>query len=157
MARSAKPIKERIESLVKRVNGCWEWQGRLTKQGYGQTSTGSRTDNTRATRIAHRVSYETFVGEIPEGLTIDHLCRNRACVNPDHLEAVTIKENVRRGNPLWKQEMARTHCPQGHEYTTSNVYLSGRNKTSRSCKTCMKSRSKARYWASRRMTPSHAH
>jgi len=124
---------------------CWEWTGSISQHGYGRLTISN--NGHKKTRSAHRVSYETFVGEIPDGLTIDHLCRNRKCINPNHLEAVTIKENVSRGNPLWKQEAARTHCKYGHEFTEDNMYKY-KTKTGgvcRNCKTCMKARTRKRY------------
>lgn len=158
MARtfSGKPLKERILSLVQRTNNkdCWEWQANKNALGYGRLTVGSRTDGSRKTREAHRVSYEAFIGPVPEGKVLDHLCRNPSCANPYHLEPVTTAENIRRGD-AGKVHRDKTHCPQGHAYTADNLYK-GSDKNSRNCKTCMKARSKERYWASRRMTLSHA-
>lgn len=93
------PIAERLMAYVERTDaGCWRWTGRLSSAGYGETS-GERHG---VKVLAHRVSYETFVGPIPDGLHIDHLCRNRACINPEHLEPVTLQENLRRGREARK-------------------------------------------------------
>lgn len=80
--------------------------------------------------LAHRFFYEHFIGEIPEGLEIDHLCHNTICVNPAHLEAVTHSENLRREHAF----RPKTHCPQGHEYTPENTYKTPSGK--RQCRIC---------------------
>ena len=99
-------------SLPTSPDGCWEWTGTKIDQGYGHHFCGIET---RKTARVHRIAYEVWKGQIPEGLTIDHLCYNRACVNPLHLEPVTRGDNVRRAR-------ARvTHCPRGHEYTLDNI------------------------------------
>jgi hypothetical protein len=87
---------------------CWEWTRSLDAKGYGQSSFNERTSTgkCRPSRV-HRMSYKIFKGEIPEGLEIDHLCRNHACFNPDHLEAVTHKVNMARG---WNTLAARAAC-----------------------------------------------
>lgn len=92
----------RFWSRVDKTEGCWNWKGRLGHDGYGLFSIGKR-DNV----IPHRFSYELEVGPIPEGLQLDHLCRNRACVRPDHLEPVTREENMRRA----KEARVDQPCP----------------------------------------------
>jgi len=91
-------------------DGCWEWMGSRIKGGYGHFGVGSRTDGSRKLVLAHRLCYETLIGPIPDGLESDHLCRNRACVNPTHIEPVTRSENLRR-SPLLK---GRGHSSKLH-------------------------------------------
>lgn len=91
---------------------------------------------------AHRFSYELHVGPIPEGLVIDHLCRNRLCVNPDHLEPVTSQENVRRGHEALGVRQYATHCKNGHEYTPENTLITVEGW--RSCRTCSRERDRRR-------------
>lgn len=134
------PVAERIKmhTAVDAETGCWVWQLALVpRTGYGAL----RVDGKMLR--AHRVSYEAFVRPIPDGLEIDHLCRNRACVNPDHLEPVTAQVNNQR-SPLTHGK--ETHCPYGHAYDAANTYVrSGR----RFCRTC-----RPVYMAAyRRMTP----
>ncbi|WP_414713994.1 HNH endonuclease signature motif containing protein [Scandinavium sp.] len=90
---------------------------------------------------AYRVSYELFVGPVPEGLELDHLCRNKLCVNPKHLEAVTSKENTMRGNNQTVAQSRQTHCLRGHELTRDNLYTIELNKYGkRRCIKCCRSR-----------------
>lgn len=110
--------KSKIIERIKRMtsvdsNGCWLWRGSV-RDGYGRT----KIPNSRLNASVHRLSYSVFKKEIPEGLVIDHLCRVRGCVNPDHLEPVTKRENELRA-PRWK--VTRTHCPNGHEYREGNL------------------------------------
>lgn len=135
------------KNSIKSANGCWDWQGYTTASGYGVSEYGSRSKNTRVRTTAHRISYIAYKGEIPDGYQIDHLCRNRACVNPEHLEAVTPSVNVRRSDAHYKKQQARTHCPQGHEYNEENTYKRPTvwGGISRSCYTCMLERSAQRY------------
>ena len=109
------------------VGDCWHWTGAASHDGYGRVYTE------RGVKYAHRVVWELLVGPIPEGLVIDHLCRNRSCVNPDHLEPVTRKENQRRGQA--NQNIAKTHCKRGHEFTEENTYIQP-STGKRGCRRC---------------------
>ena len=127
---------------IKFGDGCWEWVGAKQK-GYGAITAGGGAGKILR---AHRVSYEMFVGPIPEGLDLDHLCRNRGCVKPTHLEPVTRRENLIRGDTIVGVNAAKTHCIRGHEFNDENTYIEWRgNRVSRMCKTCAKSRAHARY------------
>ena len=110
-------------------DGCWEWTGARTAAGYGQISLG---DGRR--EYSHRYSYELLVGPIPAGFTIDHLCRRRSCDNPEHLEAVTLAENKRRGMSIAAVNARKTHCHRGHEFTVANTI---RQSGGRACRTCV--------------------
>ena len=124
------PWWERFWSKVDATGECWEWAGYGNAQGYGLF----RTDVGGSDGCAHRIVWELLIDSIPEGLVMDHLCRNRRCVNPDHLEVVTHKVNIRRGFSLAARRARQTHCIHGHRYTFENT-LRNRNGTRR-CATC---------------------
>lgn len=117
--------KIRVDDLT----SCWLWTAALGRDGYGRIGAGGRRGKSL---LAHRASYELFVAPIPAGLEIDHLCRNRACVNPDHLLATTRRDNLIRGDGA-EIQLRRTHCPKGHPYDEANtISRYGR----RFCRTC---------------------
>lgn len=107
-------------------SGCWEWAGGRDSHGYGHIKVQGRM------RGAHRLAFEALVRLIP-GLEVDHLCRNRSCVNPDHMEAVTHRENSRRSLNPAGINARKTHCQKGHEFTPENTRV-WRNQ--RNCRTC---------------------
>jgi len=115
---------------------CWIWTGAVSSAGYGVVQWDGRV------RLAHRVIYELVNGELRDGLTVDHLCRNRACVNPSHLEAVTQRENVLRGESPAAENAIKSHCIRGHEFSESNTYhVQG----SRRCRECSRIRAREGY------------
>lgn len=124
---------EQFWSRVAKSNGCWIWSGPCDSDGYGKVTWSGRF------RRAHRVAYELSIGPIPEGLQLDHLCRDPGCVNPAHLEPVTHQENMRRG----LHGGLTTHCPAGHPYDETNTYRPPGTNQQR-CRTCLREHS-ARY------------
>lgn len=113
---------------IKDPAGCWIWKGRKNDDGYG------RIVFKRKQRYLHRFVYEHVIGPIPEGLELDHLCRNRACINPLHVTPVTHRENVLRGVSPAARHAKKTHCPKGHAYSGSNLYT--RPDGARICRAC---------------------
>lgn len=118
-------VIERIMQRVNRTETCWLWTGALDRYGYGQISVGNHREK------AHRATYKALVGPIPEGLVIDHLCRVRNCVNPAHMEPVTLAENTRRGIP---SNSLKSQCPQGHPYDAANTYTGAGRRDCRACR-----------------------
>jgi hypothetical protein len=105
---------------------CWTWTGPRSRYGYGR----------HGAKHAHRLVYEAARGPIPVGLVCDHLCRNRGCVNPEHIEPVTSGENVRRGisgQLARERQRAKTHCPRGHAYEGANLRVYGGRRHCRAC------------------------
>jgi hypothetical protein len=128
---------ERFWNKVLFTSDCWEWQGSVKKSGYGRF----HLTHSLAVR-AHRFAYQLMVGEIPKGLVLDHLCRNRSCVNPNHLEIVTIGENVLRGDTFSAKNKKKTHCSNGHPLTENNLYK--QNNNWRICIICLRNRARGR-------------
>ena len=123
--------------VVVKENGCWEWIGANNGKGYGQFWDGTKLVT------AHGFAYGLLRGSIPEGLEPDHLCRNKKCVNPAHIEPVTRSENTRRGiGPTLAGEKQRqkTHCPHGHPYSSENTYITP--KGHRQCRICRRIRNR---------------
>lgn len=124
-------------------DSCWLWIGASPNGRYGQVVLGGRR------QLAHRVAYELVKGPIPDGLTIDHLCRMPRCVNPAHLEAVTFKENVLRGEGVGAKAARQTHCVNGHPFAGTNLRMD-RTTGQRICVTCRRKVGLAWYYRNRR-------
>lgn len=130
---------ERFMFRVEKTDSCWNWTGRVSR-GYSVFTIG------KLTILGHRYIYRHFKGDIPDGLTIDHLCKNKLCVNPDHLEPVTMRENLARSNSISSVNRAKTHCPNNHPYDDRNTLFA--KDGSRICKECAYKRH--REWSKRR-------
>jgi len=126
-------MNKRFLDKIKYVDDCWLWFAHTTPGGYGIYWNGKEQV------YAHRFSYTFYKGEISNGLEIDHLCRKRNCVNPNHLEAVTRSENTKRGllpQILRERQKSKTHCPKGHEYNLENTYHRPDRPNDRDCRIC---------------------
>lgn len=122
-------------------SGCWDWRAAKNAWGYGLLNIKGHSS-----KRAHRVFYELFVGEIPEGLVIDHLCKNRSCVNPAHLEAVTQKENLMRGDAPTSKNARKIFCLKGHLLSGANLLVEKHREKGekRTCLTCRRLHDKKR-------------
>lgn len=126
------------EELVRRfwekvdiIDGCWIWQASLKPHGYGEFGIGNQKK-----MLAHRFAYILFIGPIAEGEELDHLCRKRACVNPDHLEPVTHRVNIMRGRGACAENARKTDCIRGHPLTGDNLSRHAKSLGKRECRTC---------------------
>ena len=128
--------EDRFWSRVDAGGDCWEWTGNRNTKGYGRVWWDS------GQRPAHRKAYELLIGPIPDGLQIDHLCRNPGCVNPDHLEPVTMQENIRRGAP--KGPRRKQNCKRGHPFSGDNLSIDP-GSGDRECRTCRRAGQRRRY------------
>lgn len=122
--------EQRFWSKVDTSGDCWEWTASRSPLGYGQYAIQ------RKPRGAHRVAWEMLVGEIPDGFELDHLCRNRACVNPDHMQVVSHRENTLRGHGPSATNARKTKCCNGHDFDETNTYITP--KGARQCRACVR-------------------
>ena len=132
------------EKIAAGENCCIVWTGGLNGAGYAQFYVGRTSLAETGKSYGHRWAYEYFIGPIPAGMHLDHLCRNRRCVNPYHLEPVTVRENLLRGEGPSAVHAVKTHCPAGHAYAGENLYVHPR-KGYRVCRACGRDRARARY------------
>lgn len=129
--------QERFWAKVDKTDTCWLWTGSRTNLGYGQFRLGG------ACRFAHRVAFVWAKGDVPDGLVLDHLCRTPNCVNPDHLEPVTQRVNVLRGESPAARQARLTECSQGHRFDAGNTHIDSKGK--RRCRQCKAAANRARY------------
>lgn len=151
-ASVSRTLEEDLYRILARceIGDCWEWTGKLTQGGYGTSFAGSHKMGTYRTVLVHRFVFAVLTRQIIHGLDIDHLCKNRKCCNPDHLEPVTRAENIRRGAtgkvPAWNRHHPRPNrvkkvCKYGHDKSDAYILKSG----ARSCRTCALERSRRAY------------
>lgn len=127
MTKHGTPVEVAFMAKVRPVGACLEWQAALSTTGYGVFRG----------RSAHRTAYELFVGPVDLGMDVDHICRNRRCVDPRHLQVVTHRENSLSSTSPMALNAAKTHCKRGHEFTPENTE---RATNGRACRTCRQTR-----------------
>lgn len=127
-----RPMDRFMSRFSKMESGCWKWIAALNSNGYGVFWVGQKCT------LAHRFSYESFTGTILAGNVIHHLCSNRWCVNPEHLAQTSNRENLLLGDTIARRNSQKTHCPQGHEFSSENTFVNRRGE--RQCKQCRRSR-----------------
>lgn len=125
-------LPPRVASKIDASGECWLWTGGLNRNGYGRTT----HPDTQRTVAAHRLVYEVLIGPIPAGMQLDHLCRVRRCVNPHHVEPVTQRVNLLRGETIAARAAATEACPAGHPYAGRNLYIAPSG--DRRCRECHK-------------------
>lgn len=125
-------------------SGCWLWERGLNSAGYGMHA------QRRVMRLAHKLAYEAINGAVPQGLELDHLCRVRCCINPDHLEAVSRRTNTLRGETRPAENVLKDRCPKGHPYAGGNLYT--RANGHRVCRACAAERAREKRRAMRHRT-----
>lgn len=134
--KHAPALDRYADKIALTESGCVEWIASINGSGYGTFGAGGGR-----TVMAHRWSYEYHVGPISDGLDLDHLCRNRKCVNPAHLEPVTTRTNLLRGVGVGCANAKKTHCPKGHPYSGDNLYVPP-GRSNRACRSCRRKETK---------------
>lgn len=130
--RKFPPLIHRIVNKIEESqSGCWQWTGSKNMDGYAKLS--FRRRDRKWQESVHRIMHELFIGKIPDGFQIDHLCRNRGCVNPAHLEAVIPRVNYLRGVGVCAKNLRKTHCVHGHPFSGENLIVEGNRRKCREC------------------------